>query len=272
MIKKFFQRLNSQRVSYLLISGQATILYGAATFSEDIDLWIEPEVGNWNKFLRALREIKAKIYKFTPPFSMTLIRNGHGYHFQLPSGDKKLPVWFLDVMGSVPRASSFKNSFKDAIYKETDWDKLPVIGIRDLVEIKRTRRLEDYAVISNLVRIEYENLSSRKIGRKDWEWILTNSFEVEDILFYFRTHSLARNVGNIIPRKCLSICLKAIDNHRDEEKCIDAAGKEIALELENLRSKDRKYWEPVISELKSMKGKNQLLIPGTEPPDSVNLQ
>lgn len=269
MIKKFFQRLNSQGVSYLLISGQAAILYGAATFSEDIDLWVEPEIENWIKFLRLLRDIKAKIYKLTPPFSMTLIRNGHGYHFQLPSGDKKLPVWFLDVMGAVPRVSSFKKSFKDAIYKETDWGKLPVIRIRDLVEIKKTRRLEDYTVISNLVRIEYENLSSKKIGRKDWEWILTNSFEVEDILYYFRTHSLARNVGSIIPRKYLSICLKAIDNHRDEEKCIDAASKEIALEIENLRSADRKYWEPVISKLKSMRWQNQLLVPGSEPPDSV---
>src|SRR5690606_5914107 len=31
-----------QRVEWLLISGQATILYGAATFSEDVDLWVKP--------------------------------------------------------------------------------------------------------------------------------------------------------------------------------------------------------------------------------------
>jgi len=35
MTKKFFHNLNSLKVSYILISGQATVLYGAATFSED---------------------------------------------------------------------------------------------------------------------------------------------------------------------------------------------------------------------------------------------
>jgi hypothetical protein len=37
MIASFFQSLETHRVAYLLISGQATVLYGAATFSEDID-------------------------------------------------------------------------------------------------------------------------------------------------------------------------------------------------------------------------------------------
>jgi len=42
MIVNFFQNLDARRVEYLLIGGQATVLYGAATFSEDIDLWIHP--------------------------------------------------------------------------------------------------------------------------------------------------------------------------------------------------------------------------------------
>ena len=42
MIANFFQSLSEHGVEYLLISGQAAILYGAATFSEDIDLWINP--------------------------------------------------------------------------------------------------------------------------------------------------------------------------------------------------------------------------------------
>ena len=42
MIRSFFQSLEDKQVAYLLISGQATVLYGAATFSEDIDLWVKP--------------------------------------------------------------------------------------------------------------------------------------------------------------------------------------------------------------------------------------
>lgn len=44
MIASFFQHLDTQRVEWLLISGQATILYGAATFSKDIDLWVKPDL------------------------------------------------------------------------------------------------------------------------------------------------------------------------------------------------------------------------------------
>ncbi len=46
MIANFFESLNHHPVEYLLISGQATVLYGAATFSEDIDLWLHPTEDN----------------------------------------------------------------------------------------------------------------------------------------------------------------------------------------------------------------------------------
>jgi len=42
MIANFFQSLKDHQAQNLLISGQATVLYGAATFSKDIDLWINP--------------------------------------------------------------------------------------------------------------------------------------------------------------------------------------------------------------------------------------
>ena len=45
-MRSFFRNLEREAVRYLLISGQASILYGAATFSEDVDLWIEPAEAN----------------------------------------------------------------------------------------------------------------------------------------------------------------------------------------------------------------------------------
>lgn len=265
MIEKFFQGLNSSEISYLLISGQATVLYGAATFSEDVDLWIKPKIDNWNKFIKLLKSLDARIYKLTPPISMEHIQEGHGFHFQLPAKDEKLPFWFLDVMGVVPRTRSFAHSFKNATYQKTDWGKISVIGIRDLVEIKKTKRLEDYAVISNLVRIEYDNLNHKKINLKDWKWILENSFEVEDILYYLSRHNLAKRVCKLLSRPCVVCCLKAITNSKNKDKYIESASKKIALEIEAFRKKDRKYWEPIINKLKDMKQKNQLLITGSSP-------
>ncbi len=84
MIANFFQSLERHRVEYLLISGQATVLYGAATFSEDIDLWINPTGKNRDSFLLALRDCQARYYKLTPPLTLELLERGHGFHFFLP--------------------------------------------------------------------------------------------------------------------------------------------------------------------------------------------
>ncbi len=46
MINNFFQNLDRRRVKHVLISGQSTVLYGAATFSGDIDLWVDPMPAN----------------------------------------------------------------------------------------------------------------------------------------------------------------------------------------------------------------------------------
>jgi hypothetical protein len=54
MIQNFFRKLEELAVQYLLISGQASVLYGASTFSEDIDLWLAPTSLNLRRFTKAL--------------------------------------------------------------------------------------------------------------------------------------------------------------------------------------------------------------------------
>ena len=84
MIKNFFQSLEAGGVEYLLISGQATVLYGAATFSEDIDLWVNPTAANAGRFLSVMRSCHARYYKLTPPWEVEWLARGHGFHFVLP--------------------------------------------------------------------------------------------------------------------------------------------------------------------------------------------
>jgi hypothetical protein len=84
MIESFFQNLKSGGAEYLLISGQATVLYGAATFSENIDLWVNPTAANAERFVAVLRSCAARYYKLTPPWTETWLARGHGFHFVLP--------------------------------------------------------------------------------------------------------------------------------------------------------------------------------------------
>lgn len=256
MIKNFFHNLNFHKINYILISGQAAVLYGAATFSEDIDIWVSPEIENWNKFIGVLRKFKAKIYKLTPPLTEEYIKKGHGFHFEFPEDNRKM-TWFLDVMGIVPRIKNFSKALESVNFYKTPWGTIPVIGIQDLVELKKTRRLQDYAIISNLVRIEYERIS--KISNEDWRWILSNSFDTEDLLYYLKNHEKAVEICKTLHRKCLRHCLKTIKTPGKEKKYFSSASKTLALEIEELRQKDRDYWRGIIEELKELSKKAELL-------------
>jgi len=265
MIRKFFQRLNQIGVKYMLISGQATVLYGAATFSEDIDIWIMPEENNWKKFIEVLRELGAKVYKLTPPFKLEFIQKGHGFHFEFPKSFKE-PIWFLDALGILPRVGSFQKVCKNIKFFKTDWGIIPVMGLRDLVEIKKTRRLEDYPIISNLVKNQYDEYKQKnRIKNGDWEWILKNSYEAEDIFFYIRRHKKAQRICEILPRRCLRYCLEAIRDHSKFKKAFFLLSKEISLEIEELRDRDRKYWSKIIAELKDLNSRGKLLKVGDIP-------
>src|SRR5580765_1897803 len=112
MIANFFQSLNDRGVEYLLISGQATVLYGAATFSEDVDLWIKPTSENCDRIVATLRDCQARFYKLTPQLTVQNLSRGHGFHFVLP-GENESGV-FLDVTGSPPRVGPFAASLATA--------------------------------------------------------------------------------------------------------------------------------------------------------------
>jgi len=141
-MRGLFRSFERSGLEYLLISGQASVLYGAATFSEDIDLWVRPTTGNLRRLLRALAGCRARVYKLTPPLEVRFLRKGHAFHFVVPS--RPLPV-YLDVMGRPPRVGSFEAARRRARRLRTRWGTLPVVSIEDLVRIKATRRLSGRA-------------------------------------------------------------------------------------------------------------------------------
>jgi len=263
MIKNFFRGLNASGTRYLLISGQAAVIYGAATFSEDIDLWVSPEAENWEKFRAVLAKTGARIYKLTPELSPEFVLKGHGFHFTFPRSSGE-PEWYLDVMGVVPRAGGFGRAFGCKEIYRTAWGVLPVIGLRELVELKKTRRLADYPVISGLARTEHERLSRKTITAGDWRWILSNSFEAEDIIQYLK-NGRARKIAGQLKRPCLAFCLEAVKTSVSGGEHMPGAAREIAFEIETLRQQDRLYWQPVLDDLRHLSSKKLLLNKGARP-------
>jgi hypothetical protein len=220
-MRKLFRCFERLRVEYLLISGQATVLYGAATFSEDVDLWIRPTARNASATLQALATIRARVHRLTPPMNVRNMKAGHGFHFIVP--ERPLDG-YLDIMACPPRVSSFAAALRRARSLPTDWGVLPVVHPVDLVELKKTRRLADYDVITNLALL---HLAEGPPTAARLRWAAQNAFRAEE-----RADLLTR-LG--------------------ERTTIQRCARQIASQLTKLQARDRKYWSKVIDELREMR-------------------
>ncbi|MEW6306993.1 MAG: hypothetical protein AB1705_26310 [Verrucomicrobiota bacterium] len=257
MIANFFQSLDRHAVDYLLISGQAAVLYGAATFSEDIDLWINPTRENCTRFTQSLHEIGACYYKLTPPLKPGLLARGHGFHFTL--GHNMKSEVFLDIMGTPPRVGSFQQAQNEAKWMETEWGRLRTIGLKELVELKKTQRLEDYPVISNLVLAWFAEARSPKIP-SEYSWALQNIFTLTALRAFFEDQSDAVETAE-------PDCLKDFGHYiiagRDvPERIENQVTSMIQERMAELQIADRRYWRPIIAELKQMRSGGELIPQG----------
>jgi hypothetical protein len=262
MIANFFQSLDRNQVEYLLISGQATVLYGAATFSEDIDLWINPAEKNRDRFLLALHECQGRYYKLTPPLSIGHLQRGHGFHFILPGGGSD--EVFLDVMGNPPRAGSFADSLATACWMETGWGKVHTIGIKPLVELKKTQRLEDYPIISKLALAWFDQPQRGKTG-DDFLWALQNIFTLPELSVFFTEHPAAVDVAlEKFNREAGEFGRQLLAGGEVAESVERRLGELFQARISELQLVDRQYWRDIIRELKELRAAGGLMPEGEQ--------
>ncbi len=255
MIECFFQSLEREGVAYLLISGQATVLYGAAVFSEDIDLWIKPTTDNAKPMLAALQANEATYYKLTPPLEESYLRRGHGFHFRVPGSVE----WYLDIMGQPPRVPGFDDAWAAAELISTPWGRIPTIGIKHLAALKTTQRLGDYPIISRLVLCYLESVGTPT--NEDYLWAIENlhtTDELEDVLRAYPAASLACEA---LPLRAFASSVSAgegitSDVRTDVERWLSE--RMIAL-----RQADREYWRDIIDELRGLRREGQLMPVGS---------
>jgi len=233
-----FRALERRRVRYLLISGQAAVLYGASTFSEDVDVWVAPSAANWLRLLDALGDCNARVYKLTPPLTLPYARRGHGFHFTIPPDAVGDPPGYFDVMAVVPRCPPFSTCACRARHLRTAWGTLPVVHPVHLALIKRTRRLADYDTVSALAQVELR----REPSRRTWRWAIANTFDAEGRRELWGTAPATWRAGLRRPT-------------------MTAAG--VARDLERARQADREYWRDIVAELKTLERRGSLIPEGT---------
>jgi hypothetical protein len=252
-MRNFFRSLDRERVHYLLISGQACVLYGASQFTEDIDLWIRPTPGDVAGLKRALGSVGARVHKLTPPLRLSFVRRGHGFHFLIP------PDTYLDVMGRPPRVGPFAKAWRRSRRIATDWGRLPVVAPEDLVLLKQTNRPSDYEAISNLARMRVGEAPEEV---RVLDWAMRHSFDVDDLYAFAR--SASRHLWRWPERRSLRALRRVV---LDSSALPAAVRRETALhlasELAALQERGRRYWIPILRELKELHAKGGLIPPGT---------
>lgn len=257
MIASFFRHLDALQVQWLLVSGQATILYGAANFSEDVDLWVEGSAENLNRLLDALRLSQASYYKLTPPLTAEFARRHHGFHFTLPSPEDASTV-YLDVMCRPPRVGMFAEALQRSTTFDTQWGTLRTIGIVDLVELKKTQRPRDYPVISRLVLARLRELGEG-VTAEARKWAVENTYSLAE---YKR---LVVDFPSIDPALPSLLAGPAEDLRAD--RGLNAATEDALEEyfdekIAPLRRADRHFWRDVIEELRQLRAAGQLMPEG----------
>lgn len=255
-MKGLFRAFDREGVDYLLMGGQAAILYGAAHFTQDLDLWIRPSPRNVRAFLRALSRVAARVHKLTPPLSPRWVARGHGFHFLIPQSGRSDA--YLDALGRPPRVGGFSVSARRARRMTTPWGELPVVAIEDLVELKKTNRPGDYEVISRLVRIRLGELGSPNARRLSWA--IRNTFRVEDLLAIAGVYKISGLAGEPpIRRLCAALC----QGGHPAGNTMAAAGKALDRKMTRLLERGREYWLPRIRELRSLRFEGGLIPEGT---------
>lgn len=261
MTRSFFRQLKADNVRYLLISGQAAVLYGASAFSEDLDIWLCPDGHNLRQFIKTLQTLRARYYKLTPSLIPAYLRKGHGFHFALPSEDDD--HWYLDVMGVPPRVPGFETAWRRSTRMKTPWGIVPVVGVPDLVELKKTQRLEDYAVIGRLV-LGFMDKSNLKQGRRLAHWAAQNMFSLSLLTELIQRHPWVaayrgRGMANI-----RLFGLRIAEGKRPGPALEQKIEREMLGRLAAFQAVDRRYWRRIVAELKDLRAQGRLMREGRE--------
>jgi hypothetical protein len=130
----------------ILSSGQAVVLHKIAVMSKDGD-WIVRETDEAVGHIRGVLADCGARYRFGAPFDIRWMAGGWSAHFEFRQDQLRIRA---DFVTRPPRLSPARVA---ALWREHKEDKVPFVGVRDLVDLKKTNREKDYAVIGELARL-----------------------------------------------------------------------------------------------------------------------
>lgn len=139
------RRFNAGRTRAILAGGQAVVLHRLAIMSKDGD-WILRESEEALSHVLATLNACGAHYRFGAPLDLRWLRAGWSAHLEYAADGLRLRTDF------VTRPPRLDADALARLWAEADGRELPFVGTRPLVDLKKTNREKDYAVIGELAR------------------------------------------------------------------------------------------------------------------------
>ncbi len=136
---------NRGQLRAVLSSGQAVVFHQLAVMSKDGD-WILREDREALEYVLGDLARREAHYRFGAPLDPRWMRGGWSAHFEFRAGPLRVRT---DFVTRPPRLSPETLA---ALWQQQEGRSFPVVGVRDLCELKKTNREKDYAVIGELAR------------------------------------------------------------------------------------------------------------------------
>lgn len=239
-IHKVLSIMQACQVRYLLMGGQACILYGGAEFSRDVDFVILASVGNLVRLRQALVELKAGVVA-VPPFDEEHLRHGHAVHFRCEHPEAL--GLRIDVMSVLRGLDSF-----DVLWERRTSVDLgsgliaDLLSLPDLVKAKKTQRDKDWPMIRRLVEADYAHFQLQAGEEQIRFWL--RECRTPSILMELATFR-SRQVKEMEPMRPL-LALACDKNEAGLERALRAEESEE-------RQADKDYWQPLRRELETLR-------------------
>ncbi|MBL8798010.1 MAG: hypothetical protein JNM56_29200 [Planctomycetia bacterium] len=239
-IRKVLFTLQMRQVQYLLMGGQACVLYGAAEFSRDTDIALLAEPGNLDCLRQALEDLQAECIA-VPPFQLEYLQRGHAVHFRCRQSDAA--GMRLDVLAKMRGVAPFAELWEGRLTVEVEPGVMvEVLSLPDLVQAKKTQRDKHWPMIRRLLEAHYARCRDEP-----------NSERINFWLREMRTEALLLELAERYPVELAGLCsirpLLALASGAQLSELT------IALQAEEQRERaaDRQYWQPLRVELEQLR-------------------
>lgn len=248
-IRTVLSSMHAHGVRYLLMGGQACILYGAAEFSRDTDVVVLAAPENLRRLQTALDALDARVTA-VPPFERAYLERGHAVHFECGPATAAASMR-VDVMSTMRNVPPFDVCWaRRSTYELDDLGEVELLGLEDLVNCKKTRRDKDWPMVRRLVERHYLDPDLEPTAERFRFWLRelrTPALLAECVA---RARTAPREIAGVLADTAPVRAATAVAARGGTEAEIAAA---LADEEARERAADEVYWRPRIGELEALR-------------------